>query len=302
MEQVNNNALAYRILRFFYRLAPFDIRGGWRPSSSQPQNGLLSCLIIASVRPRILEGIFWDLAHQTLSKDKFEVIILNDGAGDNVRTVVEKYRHVLTIKYRENPTPHRILSNLRNATLDMAQGEYFLFLDDDTRIFQTDFLKRALRIFQEVGPDIILPHAHSLYGIVKARYDFLDTYSFTNRCSLFQRTVLEQVGGFNKDLNTYEDTEMSIRLMIKEFQVIKTDQLNYYHPPLYFDSMRKPLAIGQTISQMRKHYSWLIWLLVYFNALRFLPYGFLPFREFRQWFKISLGVLFFSFSRKSYYY
>ena len=302
MEHLNNNAFVYRALRFFYRVAPFDIRGGWNSSCPQPQKGLLSCLLIASVRPHILEGILWDLAHQTLTADKFEVVILNDGAGENVAAVVQKYEKKLRIQYREFPTPQRILSNLRNTTCAMAQGEFFLFLDDDTRILQSDFLEKALQLFQQEGPDIILPRAHALYGIVKERYDFLDAYSFTNRCSLFRRAVLEQIGGFNRDLNTYEDTEMSIRLMIKNFRAVKTDALNYFHPPLYFDSMRKPLAIGQTIFQMRQHYSWLVWVLAYVNALRFLPYGLIPCPGHQQWFKISLGVLLYPVVRRSYYY
>jgi hypothetical protein len=138
--------------------------------------------------------------------------------------------------------------------------------------------------------------------MVKGRYGFLDQFSFTNRCSFYRRNIIEGLGGFIKGLHTYEDIELSIRLMMGCPRVIQEKKLNYYHPPLYFGSMQKPLAIGQTIFQIRQHYSLLVWLLVYLNVLRFLPLGLLPGQRYRHWFKISLGVLLYPFTGESYYY
>ncbi|GEM_PF-6356543 len=86
--QVNNSAFPYRFLRAVYRLAPFDLKGDWRPQAVDVKKGFFSCLIIASVRPRILEDILWDLASQTMSKDQFEVVVLNDGAGDDAGQIL----------------------------------------------------------------------------------------------------------------------------------------------------------------------------------------------------------------------
>jgi hypothetical protein len=90
--------------------------------------------------------------------------------------------------------------------------------------------------------------------------------------------------------------------MIKKTRALRMEELNYYHPPLYFDSMEKPLAIGQAIFKVRRYYSFLVWLLVYFNALRFLLFVLVPGQRYRQWFKISLGVLLYPFTGESYYY
>jgi len=301
MKIFNTDKIQFKILRMFYKKAPFSIKGGLEECKKTSQCGLLSCLIISN-KISLLNNLLEDLRFQTLSKDNFEVVIVFDGPGEDVLKLVNAYQKYLKINLYIVDPPLQILSNLRNISVFLSQGEFILFLDDDTRIFQKDFLESALAILKEGSCDILIPQANSLYGVISARYDFLDKFSFTNRCSFYLRRTVEDVGGFLKGLNTYEDTELSVRLMIKKRRVLHMEELNYYHPPLYFDSMRKPLAIGQTIFQMRRYYSIPVWLLVYFNALRFLPLGLLPGQRYRHWFKISLGVLLYPFTGKSYYY
>jgi glycosyltransferase involved in cell wall biosynthesis len=300
MQKLHTDQLHYQILQSVYKIAPFDLKGDLQ-FNLEKENDIISCLVIVS-RFEGLRHLLEDLSYQTIAKDKFEVIVLNDGAGDSIKEVTESFKNSLNICYRENSIPHRVLSNLRNSTVSMSKGKYLLFLDDDTRIFQKDFLESALGFFIGSDADIIMPNAHSLYGIVHAKYDFLDQYSLTNRCCFYKRKVIEQMGGFNKDLNTYEDIELSIRLMIQGFKIFKAEELCYFHPPLYFNSMRKPLCIGQSIFQMKAHYSFLVWFLAYINSLRFLLYGLWPHRFNRQWLKISLGVLIYPLVRKQYYY
>ena len=305
-ELMNNKTLdcdkiQYMILRALYRIAPFKIKGDLNGSKTSCQSALLSCLIISN-KLCLLKNILEDLRFQTLPKENFEVVIVYDGQEKGASELVDEYQKYLIIHLHKTEQPKRILSDLRNISVVISQGQLILFLDDDTRIFQKDFLESAWASFKEDRFDILIPQAHSLYGIVSAHYDFLDKFSFTNRCSFYRRKTIEEVGGFLKGLQTYEDIELSIRLMVKKPRVMHMDELNYYHPPLYFDSMRKPLAIGQAIFQIRQHYSLTVWLLVYLNALRFLPYGLLPGERYRHWFKISLGVLLYPFTGKSYYY
>lgn len=303
IKEMNRNKLAWRVLRALYRIAPFNLAGDLGNCPLTPVPGKISCLLITSRRHVELDNLLADLSRQTWPRDRFEVVIVNDGANPLIREAVDRHRGAIDIVYRELDVAQRRLSNLRNISARMGEGEYFLFLDDDTRIFQRDFLERAVTIL-EAHPqmEVLLPAAKALYGIVKNKFDFLDTYSVTNRGSLYRRTALERIGGYSKDLNTYEDTEMSIRMAIAQLRTYCTDELEYLHPPLYFDSLSKPLAIGQTIFQMRRHYSFLVWLAAYINAMRFLVYIFFPTKINRQWLKISVGVLLFPFTRKSYYY
>lgn len=301
MKNFNNHQLQHKILRIFYRLAPFNIWGDLQDKGGVPKSNFISCLIISN-KLSLLEGLLSDLSCQDFPKNNFETVIVFDEGTDEIFKLVDRYRPSLDIHLFQTSKPVRLLSDLRNTSVLLSKGEFLLFLDDDTRIFQKNFLQSALTAFNENNCDILIPQAHALYGVIRAHYDFLDKFSFTNRCSFYRRKTIEEVGGFLKGLQTYEDTELSIRLLINNPKVMHMEELNYYHPPLYFDSMRKPLAIGQTIFQIRRHYSLLVWLLVYFNALRFLPLGLLAQERWRHWFKISLGVLLYPFTGKSYYY
>jgi len=301
MKILNCDKIQYRVLRALYSIAPFNIKGGLGESVRACQPGLLSCLIISN-KPSLLKNILEDLTLQTLPRDNFEVVIIFDGQTEGVSELVDGYQMYLNVHFHKTQQPIRVVSDLRNTSVLLSKGEFLLFLDDDTRVFEKNFLKSALILFKEIQCDILLPQAHALYGVVGAHYDFLDKFSFTNRCSFYRRKTIEDAGGFLKGLQAYEDIELSIRLMLKKPKVCHSKGLNYFHPPLYFDSMRKPLAIGQTIFQIRKYYSFLVWLLVYFNALRFLPFGLLGGQRYRHWFKISLGVLMYPFTGKSFYY
>lgn len=301
MKTFNSCNIQYQVLRAFYRLASFDMRGALKPKNAVGRADFISCLIVSN-RISLLEGLLSDLSCQNLSKKDFEIVIVFDGRHEGVAELIDRFRPDLNINLHQIKEPLRRISDLRNFSVSLSKGEFLLFLDDDTRIFQENFLRLALNIFRGSGCDVLVPQAHPLFGVVFGKYDFLDQFSFTNRCLFLRKDTLQELGGFMKGLQAYEDVELSIRLMINKAKVIFEEKLNYYHPPLYFDSMRKPLAIGQSIFQLRRHYSWLVWLLVYFNALRFLLHGLIPGQRYRHWFKISLGVLLVPFTRKAYYY
>lgn len=300
---LNTNGLSVKILRKVYHKFPFNIRGGLSAASLRNPKPIISCLVCASQRREELDNLLYDLSRQTLPKEQFEVVLLNDGGGEAIRGIANQYRGNFNLKYQENTTSQKYIGQLRNTTIQMSEGQYILFLDDDTRILQNDFLAKAVSLFEKNNTDIIIPCGLALFCLVKYKYSYFDSYSFGNAGCLYKREILERVGGFRDNLPSYEDIELGIRLAIAEATMMKTDELVYFHPPFYFYSMQKPLSIGTSILKLRRAYSWPIWLIVYFNALRFLPYGLFPDQRRQQWFKISLGVLLASFKKeKEYYY
>ncbi len=291
------------VLQKLHDLMPFDARGDLtKKSSSISKENFLSCLTCASQRPKDLDVLLEELALQTLPINKFEVIIVNDGGGEVISRIIHKYKKSLDIKEIINEHPSKIIGAVRNQTLAVAQGEYILFIDDDTRIIQNNFLEHSLEIFQKSRPDVILPCGLASYGIVKLKYDFFDSFSFGNGGILYTKKCLEELGGFRNDLPAYEDIELGIRLTILNKKVIRTKELVYLHPPFYFTSMQKSISIGQSILKLRNKYPLILWLLIYINSLRFLPLILVPTKINLQWFQISLGALIAPFVRKSYFY
>ena len=66
----------------------------------------------------------------------FEVIVINDG-GEDVSDVIEEYKDkgldIKYISYKGNKGP----SYARNREVEIAQGEWISFLDDDNEYFPT---------------------------------------------------------------------------------------------------------------------------------------------------------------------
>jgi glycosyltransferase involved in cell wall biosynthesis len=284
-----------------HSFAPFSLQGDLDGSKRNYQGAFISCLITAARPPEILQALLADLASQSLTKDRFE-IILWDNSPQGLGKLALQYTPFIPIRYFRDLSKDGFIGRMRNRQLQEALGEYVLFLDDDTRLPQKDFLARALGLFKKLNPDILLPNGEALLVKELAGYKFLDPFSFATRCCFYKRRLLDDLTGFRADITAYEDIELGIRATFKGAKIIKTRELKYQHPPLYFHSLQKPLAIGQSILKLRRHYPLPIWLMIYLNALRFLPLGLWPTRKNRQWFKISLGVLCALWTKKRFSY
>jgi len=102
---------------------------------------------------------------------------------------------------------------------------------------QRDFLKRAVEIMALEKCDVLVPKAAPLFGLVRGCYDYLDEYSYANRCCLYTREALIRLGGFQRGIYSYEDIELGIRVTLSDMKVRLTDELKYLHPPLFFSAI-----------------------------------------------------------------
>ncbi len=89
----------------------------------------LSVIICTYNRAELLKQVLESLTSQTLSKDHFEIIIIDDGSSDNTRTITESFKHILPIKYFYQNNAG--LASAKNHGIFAAQGKILLFLDDD---------------------------------------------------------------------------------------------------------------------------------------------------------------------------
>ncbi|MBF0522350.1 MAG: glycosyltransferase family 2 protein [Candidatus Omnitrophica bacterium] len=290
------------ILRTLYKIHPFSLKGDLGDLTS-PRENFLSCLILTQGRSAQLENLLYDLSCQNLNKSQFEVVIVENNKR-NVETelLCQKYSAKLNIIYKEDSSTIFKLGTSRNLSVQLSKGDFLLFLDDDARILQNDFLSKAVKTFQNNKLDILIPAGKPLYGIMKRKYCFLDKFSFATRCIFYKRTFLKEIGGFQNELFCYDDIELGVRSILQNANIKEDDSLEYYHPPLYFETMQKPYCIGQSILSLRKRYSFILWLAIYLNALRYLVYILFPDTVRLQWFKISLGVLSAPFLKKKYTY
>lgn len=294
---LSKRTLKERFLQSIYELKPFNIQGDMPLPLPHAVKDYISCVICSRRSAPVLQKLLQDLTQQTLAPDQFEVIIY-DNTPSGKEPFVEKFSSLLTLKYLSDDTDTGLLGHFRNLALTHARGDHILFLDDDTRLPQSDFLSTALALFKQTNADIIMPQGHGLPLENHSHYHYLDAYSFATRCSFYNRSLLEQLGGFRGNVTGYEDIDLGIRAIITKAAILKTDQITYEHPPLFFHSLNKPVAIGQSIQTLRQAYPFHLWLILWLNALSLLPLFLWPTTQNRNWAKISLGVLIAPFRQK----
>ena len=88
-------------------------------------SALFSTFNRAPLLRKALEG----LLHQTLHRDEFEVVVVDDGSSDDTESVVREFERSLQVKYmfQENMG----LAAGKNTALHLAQAPLVVFMDDD---------------------------------------------------------------------------------------------------------------------------------------------------------------------------
>lgn len=101
----------------------------------------------------------------------FELILVDDGSNDNSGKMCDSYREKdnrITVVHKENGG----LSSARNAGLEIAEGEYIIFVDSDDFWDDVDALKQINEHLSFCKTDVIL-------FPIKRYYDELDRITLT---------------------------------------------------------------------------------------------------------------------------
>jgi glycosyltransferase involved in cell wall biosynthesis len=200
-----------------------------------------SVIIPVYNRPQEVRELLESLSRQSVKT--FEVIIVEDGSTLSCREVIETFATTLAITYHVKPNTGR--SDSRNAGMQLAKGDYFIFFDSDCIIPSDYFVRLTEHLDADYsdcfgGPDA----AHqSFSGLQKAinyaMTSFLTTggirggkqamEAFKPRTFNmgFSRAVYESVGGFNNMLG--EDIDLSIRIAQAGFRVSLYREVFVYH-------------------------------------------------------------------------
>jgi glycosyltransferase involved in cell wall biosynthesis len=118
--------------------------------------------------------------------NNFELIISDDCSTDNTWQIISEYKD-LRIKAYQNETNLREYAN-RNRCIDLASGEYFIFIDGDDYIYPhgvEQFIEGAL-INDESAMIISQPESdHMIYPVILTPEQYCRRYLFKKRTRLF---------------------------------------------------------------------------------------------------------------------
>ena len=183
---------------------------------------MLSVIICTYNREKYIRPLLESIAANTLAKDQYEIVLVDNNCTDNTRQVCEQFAAVHTdVTFRYVVETEQGLSAAKNKGLQEAKGDIIVFVDDDALV-DTHYLKDYADWFKqhpetmaaggpiqpmyEEGeePDWMTPYTRALltawmdYGDKVREYPKGRYPGGGN--SAYRKEVFEQVGLFNTAL------------------------------------------------------------------------------------------------------
>ncbi|MFH0802989.1 MAG: glycosyltransferase [bacterium] len=177
---------------------------------------LISIVICTHNRAPLLKGTLLSFTAQDVSKDDFEIVVVDDGSTDGTAAVVQEISSPVSIRYFRQE--HGGRSAARNRGIREARGDIVLFVDDDT-LAPPVFLSEHLRFHKchprsvVRGPIVNITEYRIPETYVLGLRDFSSAFFCTCNASV-ERRHLEAIGGFDENFKEYgfEDNEIGWRL------------------------------------------------------------------------------------------
>ena len=220
---------------------------------------VISVIIPTFNRSEILEKCLLALHHQSIERDRYEVIVVDDGSTDQTEKVVHATRSVFSgIRYlkKDNRGP----AAARNLGIRNSKGEILLFIGDDV-IASPDLVREHVRWHKENYPrDHIailgfvtwspeikvtpfmkwLEHGGPQFGYYRFVHgqDVPPGDLYTANVS-YKKSFLLRHSLFDEDFSyaAFEDSELGLRLSKKGLiGIFNKKAFAYHHHPMTFSS------------------------------------------------------------------
>lgn len=201
------------------------------------------------------------LKNQTIGKDKYEIIVVNDGGEPTISDLCRSYQ-VSFIEYKPNKGSYYA----RNKGLEISKGEYLAFVDADI-VVPPDWLEKGLRGLKEydyVVGDIKIDDkkVKNLTNYYELKTAFpVDKYfegaHFGPTANLFiKRKVVEEIGGFDRRFQSGGDREFGERVYrFTDFKMAYCKDLFVIHPPRdYRELLKKMVRVNKGLKDLYVFY------------------------------------------------
>lgn len=238
--------------RAFFDSSGF-LRVSW-PVAGQP---LVSIIVPTRDKPELITRCVRSVLEKT-AYPHFELLIVDTGSQDtSVLAFYNELNHEERVRLLYYTEPFNY-SAVNNWAARQAQGQYLLFLNNDTEVITNDWLEEMLRWAQRpecglVGakllrPDNNIQHAgvivglggfagHIFAGLPEAAntpYGFAEWYrnylAVTAACMMMRRSVFEELGGFNEEFSLNGgDVELGLRAWERRYRVVYNPFARLYH-------------------------------------------------------------------------
>jgi glycosyltransferase involved in cell wall biosynthesis len=219
-----------------------------KPASELPtpeQQELSMSVVVATYnRPQLLPVLFKCLAEQTLSPQRFELILVDDGSREPARHFVEARETAFRVRLIEQQNGGQ--ASARDAGVRLASGDIVVILDDDMEL-SPQLLSNHLA-WHERGYHVVLGRIDSARNIEQMplferfHAEQLEKFAHAFRtgekprgvhlCTgnvSFRRKHYIDIGGFDRSLKRSEDRELGVRLELNGARFVFGDDAVTVH-------------------------------------------------------------------------
>jgi len=202
---------------------------------------LFSVIIPSYNRPQQLAQCLESLSQLDYDRDRFEVIIMDDGSKTPLDEVVNPFKNRLNVRLlrQTNAGP----AAARNHAAQHARGRYIAFTDDDCRPAQNWL--QALETAVTTYPDRIIggrtvndlgdnPFSITSQNIISMGYDHYNAVRdqarfFASNNMVVPADGFREMGGFDESFTTSEDRELCDRWIHNNHKMTYAPEVVIYH-------------------------------------------------------------------------
>ncbi|ROL61755.1 glycosyltransferase family 2 protein [Bacteroidetes/Chlorobi group bacterium ChocPot_Mid] len=218
---------------------------------TKPEKIMISVVVCTYNRCDVLALCLDSLANQTLDKNLYEVIIVNNNSNDNTEEIIKKYI-AKNNNFRAFIELEQGSSHAKNRGAKESNGEYLAFIDDDGKAFP-DWIEK-MKKFIDTHPDVCafggpyvgisskyipfwFPKDYGSWslGNYEKKINFPKEW-LSGSNMVFKKDIFWEVGGFDvkkgpigKSFSYGEDTFLLYKLNNNRISIWYTPEVKIYH-------------------------------------------------------------------------